>query len=230
MIRALLLASSVPLYPLSEVGFRGGLQALIRHVDIACDEFVKGAGTHGDALDLEATDNLTLRQVQCQCPVLGAWQGGLIVRHEGRPEAVGASRVNHNLYPVKAGLLAGEPLPVIARRVERRGRRLRWLPARIDKTHTCYISGELRVGDPVVPVADLERYDPASYRGEVRRRRYARAQALAPYRDRVAAEGEVLVPFWLRAGGGSGGAECPAGGGGGSGAVGARAVSLKWCG
>ncbi len=200
VIMALLLASSVPLYPLSEVGFRGGLQALIRNFDIAYDEFVKGAGTHWYALDLEATDNLTLRQVKCRCPVLGAWQGGLIVLHEGEPRAVGASQVNHNLYPVKARLLEGEPLRVIAQRVDMRGRSLRWLLARIDKAHTYYISGELRVGDKVVPVSDLERYDPASYRGDVLRLRYAREQELEPYLDLVAAEGEVFVQFWLRPG------------------------------
>ncbi len=200
VIMALLLASSVPLYPLSEVGFRGGLQALIRNFDIACDEFVKGAGTHGYVPDPEATDNLTLRQVECRCPVLGAWQGGLIVLHEGEPRAVGASQVSHNLYPVKARLLEGEPLRVIARRVDRRGRSLRWLPARIDEAHTYYISGEPRVGDKVVPVSDLERYDPASYRGDVLRLRHARAQELAPYPDPVAAEGEVFVQFWLQPG------------------------------
>ncbi len=200
VIMALLLASSVPLHPLGEVGFRGGLQALIRNFDIAYDEFVKGAGTHWYTLDLEAIDNLTLRQVKCRCPVLGAWQGGLIVLHEGEPGAVGASQVSHNLCPVKAGLLAGEPLRVIAQRVDRRGRSLRWLPARIDRTRTYYLSGEMRVGDKVVPVSDLERYDPASYRGEVLRLRYARAQELAPYLDLVAAEGEVFVQFWLRPG------------------------------
>ena len=81
-----------------------------------------------------------------------------------------------------------------------RGRSLRWLLAQIDKERTYYLSGEMRVGDKVVPVSDLERYDPASYRGDVLRLHYAREEELVPYLDLVAAEGEVFVQFWLKPG------------------------------
>ena len=41
---------------------------------------------------------------------LGAWQNGLIVLHDGKPQSVGESQIAHNLYPLKARLLEGPPL------------------------------------------------------------------------------------------------------------------------
>lgn len=197
---ALLFLTIVPLYPLSQIGFRDGLQLMIANFDIAYDGFVKKAGTHWYTLALEATDNLTLEKIQCDCPVLGTWQGGLIVLHEGRPKAVGESQISHNLYPTKARLIEGEPLQVISQRVDMQGRPLRWLLEQIDKRQVYYLSGEIQVGQKVVPVIDLDLYSPATYRGNVLKLHYAREQELGPYMDLVAVQGEVFVQFWLRPG------------------------------
>jgi inner membrane protein len=65
--------------------------------------FIKKAGSRWYTLELEAIDNLTLEHITCQCPVLGVWQSGLIVLHDGKPRAVGESQVHHNLYPICPG-------------------------------------------------------------------------------------------------------------------------------
>jgi inner membrane protein len=62
---------------------------------MARDSFIKKAGTRWYTLELEAIDNLTLEHITCQCPVLGVWQSGLIVLHDGKPRAVGESQVHH---------------------------------------------------------------------------------------------------------------------------------------
>lgn len=74
-----LVVACLALYPVSSLGFRGGLQHLLGNFDMAHDSFIKKAGTRWYTLDLQATDNLTLEHVTCQCPVLGVWQSGLIV-------------------------------------------------------------------------------------------------------------------------------------------------------
>lgn len=201
ILLSVLIAVAIALYPLSNLGFRGGLQLLIASFEIAHDEFLKDAGTRWYRLELVATDNLTLAQVECQCPVLGTWEKGLIVLQDGKPRAVGKSQVSHNLYPLHARLLEGPPLHVVSEKVDMRGRTLRGLISRIDKGRTYYLLGELEIaGQPRPPVTELDRYRPASYRGNVLRLHYAREAELTPWLDRVAAQGEVYVQFWLKPG------------------------------
>ena len=63
LLLAGLLALTVALYPLSHLGFRDGLQRLLRNFDIAREQYQRQAGTHWYTLDLTATDNLTLQPV-----------------------------------------------------------------------------------------------------------------------------------------------------------------------
>jgi inner membrane protein len=196
-----LVVLTVALYPLSHLGFRDSLQLLIANFDIARDAYLKQAGTHWYELDLKATDNLTLQHVECRCPVLGVWQNGLIVLHEGKPRAVGESQASHNLYPLHARLLEGPPLTVVSEKVDLRGRTLRWLLSRIDQSRTYYLLGELEIaGKKLAPVDNLNLYRPATYRGNVLRLHYAREEELGPWLDLVAAQGEVYVQFWLKPG------------------------------
>ena len=51
----------------------------------------------------------------------------------GRCGRSGASPTHHNLYPLKARLIQGEPLRVVAERVDMAGRTLRGLVSRIDQ-------------------------------------------------------------------------------------------------
>ena len=200
ILLAALVGFSALLYPVSGLGFRAGLQHLLADFDMARDQFIKQAGTRWYTLELEAIDNLTLEHIACACPVLGVWQSGLIVLHNGQPRAVGKSQRAHNLYPTRTKLIAGEPLRVSAQRIDMRGRSLRWLLRRWDPRHTYYLSGELRVAHRREPVEDLDLYHPASFTAKRLRLHYARAQELGPYLDLVAAEGEVYVQFWQRPG------------------------------
>ena len=72
------------------------------------------SGTHWYDLELTATDNLTLERIHCRCPVVGTWKNGFIVLHDGQPCAVGKSEAQHNLLPITARLIQGEPLRVVA--------------------------------------------------------------------------------------------------------------------
>ena len=63
ILLAMLLALTVALYPLSHLGFRDGLQRLLRNFDIAREQYQRQAGTHWYTLELTATDNLTLQPV-----------------------------------------------------------------------------------------------------------------------------------------------------------------------
>ena len=58
-----LLVAAAALVPLSQMGFRDGLQALLKNFDIAREQYQRVAGTHWYALELTATDNLTLQEV-----------------------------------------------------------------------------------------------------------------------------------------------------------------------
>ncbi|MCP5460027.1 MAG: metal-dependent hydrolase [Gammaproteobacteria bacterium] len=197
----LLIVVALGLYPLSGLGFRGTLQLAIGNFEIARDEFRHRAGSHWYTLELEATDNLTLQHIRCHCPVLGVWQEGLIVLYKGQLRAVGESQAHHDLYPLRARLIEGAPLTVIAQRVDMRGRSLRWLVSRIDPARTYYLLGEMEMaGDKPQPVGDLDLYRPVSYRGQALRLHYARAEELEPWLDLVAAQGEVYVQFWLKPG------------------------------
>ena len=120
-----LLVAAAALVPLSQIGFRDALQALLQNFDIAREQYPRVAGTHWYALELTATDHLTLQPVQGRFPVVGVWQNGLIVERDGTLRAVGPSPTHHNLYPLKARLIQGEPLHVVAERVELRGHTLR---------------------------------------------------------------------------------------------------------
>ena len=46
----------------------------------------------------------------------------------------------------------------------------------------------------------METYNPTLYRGGILRLHYAHAPELGPWLDLVAAQGEVVVQFWLRSG------------------------------
>ena len=131
-----LLVFSLMLYPVSGMGFRVGLQHLPGTFDMAHDSFIKNAGKHWYTLRLEATDNLTLEHIKCDCPVVGIWQNGLIVLKDGMPRAVGMSQTSHNLYPTHAELIEGDPLRVVSHNVDMRGRSLRWLLDRLDTDRT----------------------------------------------------------------------------------------------
>ena len=194
-----LVALTVALYPLSHLGFRDALQALLCSFDISVEQYQRQIGTHWYDLELTATDNLTLERVECRCPVVGLWKNGLIVLHAGKPRAVGKSQQNHNLLPVAARLIEGEPLTVQAVRVEMKGRTLRWLLSQIDQRRTYFLNGEVQT-DKVDPVANIDLYQPVSYSGQTMTLRYARAQELGPWLDLVAAKGEVFVQFWLKPG------------------------------
>ena len=82
-----LLVAAAALYPLGHLGFRNGLQALLKNFDIAREQYQRQAGTHWYALELTATDNLTLQPVQGRFPVVGVWQNGLIVERDGELRA-----------------------------------------------------------------------------------------------------------------------------------------------
>jgi inner membrane protein len=200
-----LLVAAAALYPLSHLGFRDGLQALLKNFDIAREQYQRVAGTHWYDLELTATDNLTLQPVRGKFPVVGVWQNGLIVERDGTLRAVGPSPTHHNLYPLQARLIQGEPLRVVAERVELRGHTLRWLVSRIDQSRPYFLLGEVEMPDGRGPALigrldSVDTYNPASYRGGVLRLHYARARELGPWLDHVAVRGEVVVQFWLRPG------------------------------
>ena len=194
-----LLALAVALYPLSHLGFRDALQALLKSFDIAVEHYARVSGTHWYELELTATDNLTLERIHCRCPVVGTWKNGFIVLHDGQPRAVGKSEAHHHLLPVAARITEGEPLTVQSVKVEMRGRSLRWLLGKIDQRRVYFLNGEVQTGK-VEPVADIDLYQPVAYSGQTMTLRYARAQELGPWLDLVAAKGEVFVQFWLRPG------------------------------
>jgi len=129
----------------------------------------------------------------------------IIVLYEGQPRAVGKSAAYHNLLPVSARLIEGEPLRVVAERVNMTGRTLRGLINRIDPDRPYFLLGELEISDGKTPalagrLESLERYNLAIYQGGVLALHYARAQELQPWLDRVAVRGEVVVQFWLKPG------------------------------
>jgi inner membrane protein len=200
-----LLVAAAALVPLSQIGFRDGLQRLLRNFDIAREQYQRQAGTHWYQLELDATDNLTLQPVQGRFPVVGVWQNGLIVEREGTLRAVGPSPAHHNLYPLQARLIEGEPLRVVAERVDMVGHTLRWLVSRIDQSRPYYLLGEVEIADGKGPALagrldSVDTYNPASYRGGILRLHYARAQELEPWLDLVTVRGEIVVQFWLKPG------------------------------
>ena len=200
-----LLVAAAALYPLSHIGFRDALQALLKSFDIAVEQYARVSGTHWYDLELTATDNLTLERIHCRCPVVGTWKNGFIVLHDGQPRAVGKSEAQHNLLPVAARLIEGEPLRVVAERVDMAGHSLRWLVSRIDQSRPYYLLGEVEIADGRGPALtgrldSVETYNPASYRGGVLRLHYARAVELGPWLDLVTVRGEVVVQFWRKPG------------------------------
>ncbi len=200
-----LLGLTVALYPLSHLGFRDALQALLKSFDIAVEQYARVSGTHWYELELTATDNLTLERISCRCPVVGTWKNGFIILHQGQVRAVGKSEAQHNLYPVRGRLIQGKPLKVVAERVAMPGHTLRWLVSRIDQSRPYYLLGEVEIPDGRGPALagrldSVESYNPALYRGGVLRLHYARAQELGPWLDRIAVRGEVVVQFWLKPG------------------------------
>ena len=137
--------------------------------------------------------------------MVGTWKNGFIVLRDGQPRAVGKSEAQHHLLPVAARLIQGEPLRVVAERVELRGHTLRWLVSRIDQSRPYYLLGEVEMPDGRGPALvgrldSVDTYNPASYRGGILRLHYARARELEPWLDRVAVRGEIVVQFWLKPG------------------------------
>jgi len=196
-----LLALCAGLYPMSSLGLRGGLHQLLKDFDIAYDEYVEVQGLNWHTLELKAIDNLTLAHIECSCPVLGAWQSGLIVEYRGQARSVGKSQLQHNLYPVDAVLVRGEPLRVISQRVDMKGLSLRWLVENLQANHGYYLLGELYVdADKVVNVSQIETYHPVLWNGGKVRLHYAKAEDLSDYLNLTAIRGEVVVQFWLRPG------------------------------
>ena len=116
-----------------------------------------------------------------------------------------ASEAHHNLLPIAARLIQGEPLRVVAERVAMQGHTLRWLVSRIEPGRTYYLLGEVEIADGWGPALagrldSADSYHPASYRGGILRLHDARARELEPWLDRIAVRGEVIVPFWLQPG------------------------------
>jgi inner membrane protein len=201
IVMCALLVLCLGLYPLSGLGLRGGLHQLLKDFEIAYDEYVEVQGLNWYTLELKAIDNLTLEHIECSCPVLGAWQSGLIIEHDGKARSVGKSQVQHNLYPVDAVLIQGEPLRVISQRVDMKGRSLRWLVNNLKANHGYYLLGELYVdADKVVNVSQIEAYHPVIWGGDKVRLHYAKAEDLRDYLNLTAIRGEVVVQFWLRPG------------------------------
>lgn len=201
VLQVALLAIALLLYPVSGIGLRHGLANLLGNFDMARNNYLKDAGQHWYSLNLTATDNLTLERVQCDCPVVGTWRSGLIVLQGDQLRAIGENQETNNLYPLHVALVEGQPLRVLAQRVDMRGRSLRWLVDQIGAGRTYYLSGELRIGSRLPPaVEDIDRYRPARFTGDVLRLHYARGADLGRYLGMVAAEGEVFVQFWLRPG------------------------------
>ncbi|MEI2774317.1 MAG: metal-dependent hydrolase [Candidatus Competibacter sp.] len=199
MLLSALLLLTVALYPLSWMGFRDALQAVVRSFDISVEQYQRQIGTHWYELDLVASDNLTLARIEGRFPIIGTWKGGFVILADEHPRAVGKSESFHNLLPISARLIEGEPLTVQAVKVEMRGRSLRGLLGKIDQRRVYYLSGEIQTAR-VEPVADIDRYRPVIYSGQTMTLRYARAQELGPWLDLVAAKGEIFVQFWLRPG------------------------------
>ena len=208
------------MYPLSHLDFRDSLQAVLKGFDIAHEQYQRQIGTHGYDLDLVASDNLTLARVVCRCPVVGTWKNGFIVLHEGQARAVGKSEAHHNLLPIAARLIEGEPLRVVVERVDMAGHSVRWLVSRIDQSRPYYLLGEVEIADGRGPALtgrldSVESYNPASYRGGILRPHDARAQELEPWLDFVAIRGDGGGA--VRAQAGRDGGDAGAGGGGAAG-------------
>ena len=195
-----LFIAAIALYPVSSVGFKGGLQSLLQSFDIAYDDFMKQSGSQWFTLDLKAIDNLTLQEVECECQVLGNWKNGLIIMHNGKPRAVGMSSDEHNLYPRKARLLKGEPLKGISQKVDMSGHSLRWLLSQVDKSKTYYLSGQMMVAESFRGVQDIDLYSPVRFSGNMLKMHYAREVELGRYLDLKASEGEVFIQYWLKEG------------------------------
>ena len=118
---------------------------------------------------------------------------------------IGDNRLERNLYLLQARLIQGEPLRVVAERVDMAGHTLRWLVSRIDPDRTYYLLGEVEMPDGRGPALAgrldrVDTYNPASYRGGILRLHYARTAELGPWLDLVAVRGEVVVQFWLKPG------------------------------
>jgi len=167
--------------------------------DIAYDEFVEVLGLNWwYTLELKVIDNLTLEHIVCNCPVLGAWQNGLIVEFNGKARSVGKSQLHHNLYPVDAILLEDESLRVISQRVDMKCRSLHWLVDNLKANHGYYLLGELFVDtDKVVNVSQIEPYHPVLWGGDKTILHYAKAENLREYLNLMAILGKVVMQFWL---------------------------------
>lgn len=97
-------------------------------------------------------------------------------------------------YLLQARLIRGEPLRVVAERVELRGHTPRWLPNRIGQSRPHYLLGEVEIPAGKGPALtgrldSVETYNPTLYRGGTLPLHYTRARELAPWLDLVAVRG-----------------------------------------
>ena len=188
---------AVAMYPVSQMGLRGGLHQMLKNFDMAFDEYRESAGTRWYSVELSAIDNLSLEHVRCVCPVLGTWKDGLIIDFNGQSRAVGKSALNHNLYPTAAVLEPGAPLDIQTRKVDMQGRSLGWLMDALAGQKNLYLLGELWVDSDQPPqVEDIALYHPVQGSGDRVRLHYARPEDLAGYRRLVAIRGEVMIQGW----------------------------------
>ena len=195
------IVAAVALYPISQMGLRGGLHQLLKNFDMAFDEYRESAGTRWYSVDLSAIDNLSLEHVRCVCPVLGTWKDGLIIDYQGQSRAVGKSALNHNLYPTAAVLLPGAPLDIQTRKVDMQGRSLGWMMDALAGQPDLYLLGELWVdADQPPQVEDITLYHPVQGSGDRVRLHYARPEDLAGFRRLVAIRGEVMIQGWSATG------------------------------
>lgn len=195
------IVGAVAMYPISQMGLRGGLHELLKNFDMAFDEYRESAGTRWYSVELTAIDNLSLEHVRCVCPVLGTWKDGLIVDFNGQSRAVGKSSLNHNLYPTAAVLQPGAALDIQTRKVDMQGRSVAWLMDALAGQRDVYLLGELYIdADQTPPVEDLELYHPVTGSGSRVRLHYARPEDLANHRRLVAIRGEIMLQGWGEAG------------------------------
>ncbi len=133
--------------------------AIFDHAQVVTCASERKAGLRELWWKMKVIDNLTLEHVKCDCPVVGAWKGGLIVLQSGKPRAVGPSQERHNLYPTHTGRTAvgsgpagGDAWPVSALAIGSAGQAAYLLYIRADGGRAKVGSGG---GDRPVPAGHL---------------------------------------------------------------------------
>lgn len=200
ILLVVLVLLTAAVYPLADIGIKGGLQHFLGNFGMALDRYKREAGEKWFHAELEATDNLTLERIKCDCPVIGVWNEGLIIMHNGVPKALGESQTAHNLYPLKVKMMDGPPLNVVSEHIDMSGRTLRWLLTHIDTNRDYFLLGEMQVAGQFKELQELDSYHPAQFSGRVLKLHYAREKQITKYLDMVAAQGEIYIQYWLHEG------------------------------